>query len=225
MVENVSHTEDGQLLKLTWEDVHEQFKNLIKYAAKQQMENYGADTMMSRQDLEQEGLLKLYDCWEKWCFKENKDMDEFGPIFRKSLFRKVKQSGSTGRALGFVAIDDEDNPLENMLKDENTVDVVEKMHMSEGLEKLRDLLESDISKALLEELVDPSDQTIYNVMIDIERKKMLKSQGHRVNVPKDTTVRMKHIVQTLGITNKQYDAAIEEIRESAHYLHYLGSLG
>ncbi len=45
--------------------------------------------------------------------------------------------------------------------------------MSEGLEKLRDLLESDISKALLEELIDPSDQTIYNVMIDIERKRCL----------------------------------------------------
>ncbi|WIT25861.1 hypothetical protein [Bacillus phage SPO1L1] len=225
MIENVSHTEDGQLLKLTWENVYEQFKNLIKYAAKQQMESYGADTMMSKQDLEQEGLLKLYDCWEKWCFKENKDMDEFGPIFRKSLFRKVKQSGSTGKTLGFVAIDDEDNPLENMLKDENTVDVVEKMHLSEGLEKLRGVLESDTSKALLEELIDPSDQTIYNVIIDIERKKMLKSQGHRVNVPKDTTVRMKHIVQTLGITNKQYDSAIEEIREAAHYLHYLGVLG
>ncbi|WIT26458.1 hypothetical protein [Bacillus phage SPO1L4] len=225
MVENVTYSEDGQLLKLTWEDVYEQFKNLIKFAARQQMENHGADTMMSRQDLEQEGLLKLYDCWEKWCFKENKDMDEFGPIFRKSLFRKVKQSGGTGKALGFVAIDDEDNPLENMLKDENTVDVVEKMHFSEGLKKLKDTLESDISKSLLEEIINPSDQTIYNVLIDIERKKMLKSQGHRVNVPKDTTVRMKHIVQTLGISNKQYDSAIEEIREAAHYLHYLGALG
>nr|P03048.1 RecName: Full=RNA polymerase sigma GP28 factor [Bacillus phage SPO1]CAA24664.1 gp28 [Bacillus phage SPO1] len=210
MVENVTYSEDGQLLKLKWEDVYEQFKNLITFAARQQMENNGADTMMSRQDLEQEGLLKLYDCWEKWCFKENKQMDEFGPIFRKSLFRKVKQSGGTGRALGFVAIDDEDNPLENMLKDENTVDVVEKIHFSEGLEKLKETLESDIAKSLLEELINPSDQTIYNVLIDIERKKMLKSQGHRVNVPKDTTVRMKHIDQTLGISNKQYDSELKK---------------
>ena len=44
---------------------------------------------------------------------------------------------------------------------------------------------------------------------------MLKSQGKRINVPKDRTVRMKHIVRSMGITTKQYDTAIAEIREVA----------
>lgn len=223
MVENTKYAENGQELKLTWEEVHEQFKHLITFAANQQIKGNVVDNMLSKADLEQEGLIKLYECWEKWCFKENKDMDEFGPIFRKSLFRKVKQTGSKGVAT--VTTDDEENPLENLLKDESAIDVVEKMHLSEGLSKLRNMLENDHAKALLEEIVNPSEATIYNVLIDIERKKMLKSQGHRVNIPKDTTVRMKHIVQTLDITEKQYDSAIAEIRSAARYLQELELLG
>ncbi|MNV77081.1 hypothetical protein D3C71_1704760 [compost metagenome] len=54
------------------------------------------------------------------------------------------------------------------------------------------------------------------VWADTKRKEQLKAQGKRVNVPKDNTVRMKHIVRSIGITDKQYDKAIIEIRETAH---------
>jgi hypothetical protein len=202
---------DGQPLKLTWDEVLKQFKNLIKYAAKQQVQNRGTDTMMSAEDLFQEGMIKLYDCWNIWCVGRNKDMDEFAPIFKKSLFRCV-QKGSTNKKPVFVDIEDAEHTLEG-----EKVDVVERMYREEGLKNLSESL-SHVSKLLLEELMEPSPRTLFEVWADIERKKMVKSQGKKVNIPKDNTVRMKHIVRSLGITQKQYDNAMIEIKEKANTL-------
>lgn len=197
---------NGQPLKLTWDEVVEKFKNLVKHAAKQQVQNYGVDNMMSAEDLYQEGMIKLYDCWNIWCVGKNKDMDEFAPIFKTSLYRCV-QKGSTANKPAFIDIED----TENVLKADSE-DTVERMYREEGLQQLAESL-SDVAKALLEELMEPSDRTLFEVWADIERKKMLKSQGKRVNIPKDNTVRMKHIIRSLDITQKQYDVAMLEIRE------------
>lgn len=205
---------NGELeIKLSWEQVVAQFDNLIKFAAKQQVQNYNTDTMMSAEDLYQDGMIKLYDCWQIWCVdkKHNKDMDEFGPIFRKSLFRAMRNKTKKSASPVFIDIED----TENSLKDIGTEDTVERMYREHGIIHLREILTSDISKNLLDELAEPSDRTLFEVWADIKRKEMLKSQGRKVNVPKDNTVRMKHIVRSLGITGKQYDVAIAEIREKA----------
>ncbi len=205
------YANNGQPLKLTWDVVLDQFKNLIKHAAKQQVQNHEVDNMMSAEDLYQEGMIKLYDCWQIWCMGKNKDMDEFGPIFKKSLYRVVQKGSNTNRPT-FVDIED----TANTLKGDNE-DIVERMHRTEGFEALSESL-GDIARRLLEELIEPSDRTIFEVWADIERKKMLKSQGKRVNIPKDTTIRMKHIIRSLQITDKQYDVAMVEIRENAKLL-------
>ena len=210
---NVMLSADGTPLKLTWEMVVEQFENLIKFAAKQQVENYGVDSMMSAEDLYQEGMIKLYDCWRIWCLGKNKDIDEFGPIFRKSLFRAMKKG--TAKKAVFIDLEGEDTTLENMLKDESAEDTIERMYREYGIKHLREMLSSDIAKGLLDELVEPSPRTLYEVWADAKRKEMLKSQGKRVNIPKDNTIRMKHIIRALGITSKQYDVAMAEIREKA----------
>lgn len=202
---------DGQPLKLTWDAVLKQFNNLVKYAAKQQVLNYGVDTMLSAEDLYQEGIIKLYDCWEIWCVDKNKDMDEFAPIFKTSLYRHI-QKGSSSNKPAFVDIED----TAHLLKADE-VDTVERMYREEGFQKLAESL-GHISRMLLDELIDPSPQTLFEVWADIERKKMLKSQGKRVNIPKDNTVRMKHIIRSLDITQKQYDVAMLEIREQAKTL-------
>lgn len=197
-------------LKITWDDALGQFDNLIKFAARQQVENRGSDNSVSAEDLYQEGLVKLWECHQKWCVERNKDMDEFGPIFRKSLFRKVKQ---TRRASGKGNVDLDD--VAPFIQDPNTQDVVHTMHIKESLSNLAGMLSSDISRMVLQELIDPSARTIYEAIADHKRRQMLKSQGKRVNVPKDYTVRMKHIVRSLGITGKQYDNAIIDIRQNA----------
>lgn len=203
-------------MKLDWETVVEKFENLIKFAAKQQIDNnsYGTDSMITAEDLFQEGMLKLYDCWNIWCVdeKNNKDMDEFGPIFRTSLFRLMKNKGrKKGSVPTFIDIED----TENAIMDEGADDTVERLYQEEGITKLRTLLTSDISRRVLDELSDPSANTLFQVWADIKRREMVKSQGKRINIPKDNTVRMKHIIRSLGITEKQCDVAMVEIREKA----------
>lgn len=207
-------SENGQELLLSWDRVLEQFDNLIKYAAKKQVQNYPSDNMISVEDLYQEGIIKLYDCWTIWCVGKNKDMDEFGAIFRKSLFRAVRSKASTPTLNNAVLVDLETTA--NYLKDDSQEDVVERMYRENGIAHLSEMLTSEVAVKILGELAEPSPETLYEVWADIKRKEMLKSQGKRVNVPKDTTVRMKHIIRALGITQKQYDVAIVEIRQKAH---------
>lgn len=202
-------------LKLSWDKVFAQFDNLIKFAAKQQAERCTLDSMICVEDLYQAGVVKLYDCWNKWCVGHNKDMDEFAPIFKKSLYRAIADE-SKPKATSSACINLEDESMENMfISDSTTDDIVEEIYLEEGIRHLREMLTCEISRSLLDELVNPSERTLFEVWADQKRKEMLKSQGKRVNVPKDNTVRMKHIIKSLGITVKQYDTAIYEIREKA----------
>ncbi len=198
-------------IKLTWEQVLDKFDNLIKFAARQQVETRTTDNLVSAEDLYQEGLIKLYDCWKKWCVDpaNNKDMDEFKPIFSTSLFRHMKKY-SINKPMSIDLAD-----ISESVGDPNVEDTVEKLYRQHGLEHLHDMLRSATAKALLDELIEPSCATLFHMQADIRRKEMLKSQGKKVNVPKDTTVRMKHIQRALGITTKQYDLAMYEIRENA----------
>ncbi|AGR47041.1 hypothetical protein SHANETTE_147 [Bacillus phage Shanette] len=200
---------NGEALKLSWDAVVKQFNNLVKYAARQKAQNSTLDGMLSAEDLYQEGMIKLYDCWDKWCVGENKDMDEFAPIFRKSLYRQMDNKGGGSK---FTYIDLED--AFTNIEDSKGYDVVERMYRDNGMEKLKDML-SEISREFLEELIEPSEATLFQVWADTARKNMLKSQGKRINIPKDTTVRMKHIQRALGLTGKQYDNVMQEIREKA----------
>ena len=196
-------------LKITWEQAVAQFDNLIKFAASQQIQNNAVDSSVSAEDLYQEGMIKLYDCWVKWCVERGKDMDEFGPIFRKSLFRRVKQCAGSRKST--MDIDD----AAHFIEDKTIDDPVERMYREDGLDNLRNMLVGETAKLLLEELIQPSERTLFEVWADTQRKEMIKSQGHKANIPKDNTVRMKHIIRALGITTKQYDTAMAEIREKA----------
>lgn len=199
--------------KLSWEQVVEQFKDLIKFAAKQEVQNNPSDTMISVEDLYQEGMMKLYDCWVIWCVGKNKDMDEFGPIFRKSLFRAVKRK----RGTQYNHIDLQD--AVNVITDGTTPeDTIEEMYRNHGISHLREMLSSDVAKRLLDELLEPSERAVWEAWADKARKEMLKSLGKKVNVPKDTRVKVKHIMRAMGISTKQYDMAMLEIREKASFL-------
>ena len=201
-------------IRITWEEAVKQFEPLVKFAAKQQVENYGSDTAVSAEDLYQEGMMKLYDCWLEWVVGKSKAMDEFGPIFRKSLFRAVRRK--RGRALIYVDVSD----AADRIVDTGRVpeDSVERLYQEEGVSTLYNSLDSDMARRLLLELIEPSSKTLYEALADRKRKEMLKSQGKRVNIPKDNTVRMKHIIRALHMTSKQYDACIAEIREKARLI-------
>lgn len=204
----ITLAKDGSPLKLSWDYVYAKYNNLIKFMAGKYAYNNTLDGMVSSEDLYQDGVIKLYDCWVKWCLEHNKDEDEFGPIFKVSLERCM-QKGSR-RKITVVGSEE----VLYMIKDESIKDTVDQMYQDTGLQNLMVSL-SPVAKQLLEELISPSDRTLFEVTADIARKKMLKSQGKKVNIPKDNTVRMKHISRSIGITGKQYDIAMKEIREKA----------
>lgn len=202
----IDHTRSDLLV--TWEQAVVKFENLVKFAAAEEAQKGRLDPMNSAEDLYQLGMIKLYECWTKWCYGQNKNMEEFGCIFKVSLFRVVKQ-----RTVQPFFVDLEDSLTE--LPDSQHVDVVGEIFVTQGIQAIKDLLDNEVAVELFEELLSPSVQTLYEVHADIKRKEMVKSQGKRVNIPQDTTVRMKHIIRSLGITTKQYDTAITQIRESA----------
>lgn len=196
--------------KVSWDQAVEQFENLVKFAAKQEAQKGTLDGMSSAEDLYQIGMIKLYDCWVKWCEdkEQNKGMDEFGPIFRTSLFRAVRK-----RRCQHQYTDLED--ALNNVPDDTYEDFSEEISRKQAVKSIEESLSTSVAKQLFSELLNPSLKTLYEVTADIQRRKMLKSQGKRVNIPKDNTVRMKHISRALNISTKQYDIAIAEIREKA----------
>lgn len=217
-MESLSNSEN-HTLNVTWEDALKQFDNLIKFAASKQISTSYNDSMYTVEDLYQEGLIKLYDCWHKWCFnpENNKDMEEFGAIFKVSLFRAVKKGSNRKKDGGgnFVEIVDlEDSAMENMVGDEGNIDIVEKMYREYGINEICKLL-SPTALELLNEMLNPSAFTLYEVWANSKRKEMLREQGVKVAVPKTNTIKMKHIVKSLGLTTKQYDVAMSEIKEKA----------
>lgn len=210
MSEALVHSATGEQLLLSWEAVLKQFDNLIKFAANKAANNRNLDKMMSKEDLYQEGLMKLYDCWEIWCVGKNKDMNEFGAIFKVSLFRHVNKEAG-GSAINHTDVED----VSFVLADSNQADLATKLYLENGVQIIRESLSTKNARILFEELLEPSDATIYQVYADIARKKCLKAQGQRVHVPSDTTVRMKHIQRAMGISNVAYEKAIKEIRAIA----------
>lgn len=195
-----------QVERLSWEHIVGKFERLIKFAARKRIENNPTDGMISAEDLFQDGMIQLYDSWINYGHKPE---EEFDQLFRASLWRRVKRSGGIQR--NNIDLSD----VSDTLKDENNIDMVEKMYVGHGIEHLKTLLTNPLSIRLVDELTDPSDRTHFEVWADIKRKEMLKSQGKKINVPKDNTIRMKHIIRSLGITTKQYDIAMYEIRQKA----------
>lgn len=193
--------------KVSWEQAFEQFHRLVHYAANTHKRDGIVDTAVCADDLYQEGIIKLYDCWREWCVDKGKDMDEFAPIFRTSLWRAVKRGG--GRQNNYLDIDKAtDKAIDTSSRPEDSID---RLDLEEKLTVLHQHL-SQNARLLLNEIMEPSIRTLFEALADFKRKEMIKSQGKRVNIPKDTSVKMKHIQKSLGFTGKQYDNAILELK-------------
>jgi len=191
---------------LTWEEVVKDFENLVKYAAKNvYMSRSHIDNCVGADDLYQIGMLKLYECFEKY---NHLPKEEFKAIFSKALFRAVKRGAKMSETLD----------LEEALVGEEGYedDYIESLAYKQGLSQLKDMLQSPIAVAILQELIEPSPRTLWEVWADRARKNMLKTNLNKnINLSKTTEVRMKHIKNALGITQKQFDIGISEIRLKA----------
>jgi hypothetical protein len=196
--------EKKKTMSLTWDEVRDQFENLVKFAAKNTyVSRISVDNAVSVEDLYQIGMLKLYDCWDRY---KNLPMDEFKHVFSKTLFRAVRRGAKPGGTVDIEAAATEEPSGD---------DFTDAIGVTEGLSDLKNALNSPIAYAILCELTDPSPRTLWEVWADRARKECVRSQGKNINVPKTNEVRMKHIRQALRITQKQFDLGIAEIRTKA----------
>jgi hypothetical protein len=205
---------------LAWDDVKDKFENLVKFAAKQvyNTRNYSShsvDNSVGIEDLYQIGMMKLYDCWLRYS---KLPMGEFKSVFSAALFRAVRRGAKPS-----MTIDLEDAVMEVESKSEEP-DLVESIYFREGLQQLKSLLETPIARAIFQEIIEPSPRTIWEVWADKARKNVLKQQGKEINLSKTSEVRMKHIRNSLHITQKQFDLGISEIRRKAREAFHLGEL-
>lgn len=180
--------------------------NYIKYAAKSVATSTSMDSSLSAEDLYQEGVLLLCQCYDKY---KQKDEQEFGMLFKASLWRHIRKKAN--KASVFTV------DIEEAYDLGYTEDNVEKMFMEYGMKQLSELLENEpVASAILKELIEPSPRTIWEMKMDTARKEMIKSQGKKVNVPQNNKVKMVHIKRALGITQKHFDNGILKVREVAN---------
>lgn len=188
--------------KLEWDFVYKKFVNLVKHAAKEvylDRANY-IDQSLSVEDLYQIGVIKLYDIYEKY---NHLPIEEFKMLFTTSLYRAIKDAAKPRR----------ENDLETALLTTGEAPTYEVESGYERMaEEIRDNLDSDIAVAVLCEIINPSPKTLWHSWADRARKMCLRDQGKKVNLPRKAEVKYKHIRDSLGITSKQFDNAIKEIK-------------
>jgi len=193
---------------LTWEEVRESFENLVKYAAgKTYREKSNMDNAVGADDLYQLGMIKLYECWQKYSHLPKQ---EFKAIFSTALFRAVRRGAKNGLTLDLE---------EALVGEEGQVDdYIEKLQFKEALGQLKHSLQSPIAVAILQEMIEPSPRTVWEAWADGARKKELKiNQKKNFNLSKNAEVKMKHIRVALQVTQKQFDLGIAEIRKTASF--------
>lgn len=189
-----------------WELVKEEFLPIIKRASYQAYRNqmykelyYDAD------DLIQIALIKLEECYEKYS---DKPMDEFKSLTYVSIKRELWNNCKS---------DTHVFPLEESHSNKAvTLSVnAEDFEINDKIQKLVSMLKRETAKLVLKELLNPSEKTINIAKADIEEKQKQADAGKNVRVPRTLDIKQKYIRESLGLTPKQFDKAIKEVRDKA----------
>lgn len=168
-----------EMTGLTWEKVYEEFNKLIRYAANDVAFQYKT-TYQSSEDLYQDGLIILYNCLEKYS---DKSLEEFGAIFRTSLWRgqrknaKVEMVESMRLAehlpakCGKVGVTTDDETNETA----SSIDIEGQMFENETFNRI--IGNDESCRIVLNELVNPSERTLWEQKMDYARKQRTGYQG------------------------------------------------
>lgn len=201
----MSEAVSNKVLELDFNEVFAGINNYIKYAAKNVASSSNMDGSLSAEDLYQEGVLLLVQCYNKY---KQKEQQEFNALFKASLWRHIRKKANR---VSIITVD-----IEEAYDLGYTEDNVEKMFMEYGMKQLMELLcEEPVAMAILKELIEPSPRTLWEMKMDTARKETLRAQGKKVNVPQNNKVKMLHIKRSLGITQKHFDLGILKVREVA----------
>lgn len=182
--------------RLDWDSVYDKFVNYIKFAASSVYNQFQTE---SAEDLFQEGQLMMYRCW---LLYGNKPIEEFGPIFKASLWRKLREvSGKKHHPTV-----DFDTLIEAGAEPGYEKDMDVEIDESERFHKLVDMLsDQPIALTILKEFIAPGDRTLWEAQMERARKEMLQNQNYAVVVPSSIQPTKKTIRRGMEISMAKFD--------------------
>lgn len=182
--------------RLDWDSVYDKFVNYIKFAASSVYNQFQTE---SAEDLFQEGQLMMYRCW---LLYGDKPVEEFGPIFKASLWRKLREvSGKKHHPTV-----DFDTLTEAGAEPGYEKDMDAEIDESERLHKLVDMLsDQPIALTILKEFIAPGDRTLWEAQMERARKEMLQNQNYAVVVPSSVQPTKKTIRRGMEISMAKFD--------------------
>lgn len=179
---------------LDWDEQLSKFDNYIKFASKQVVSNMTSSCFYGADDLYQEGLLLLWQCFERY---QSKGEEEFQYLFKSSLWRLLRSKANKS------SVDSVD--IEEVFDIGYSEDSLEEMYEEYRMKQVQDLLVGNPTAiSILNELLNPSKVTVEECDKDMARKEMLKSQGIWVNTSTSVEVRPIHIQRALKLTEEMY---------------------
>ena len=186
---------------LNFNEIYKELTNYIKFASKQVfLQN--KNTVVSAEDLYQEGLLLLCECFKKYS---DKDKTEFLTIFKTSLWRKLRDICFKKSC---VCLD-----LELAYDLGYTQDIVNDIYEEYKLKQIAELLKDDIiALTILKEFINPSKRTIWEAQMELNRKEMLKLQGSRNTAPRMVKIKSTHIKNAMGIKGTEFKKSYDLVK-------------
>lgn len=191
---------------MNWDTQYKKLNNYIKYVAGQVVSGLPS-AMMSAEDLYQEGLILLYNCFEKYKFKTEK---EFHAIFKASCWRLLKGFCYKKKELQQVDLD----TVYDLGYDDNAIiDMYEEFRIQQVVE----LLAGDQTAInILKEIISPSEKTVYEMQMDYYRKECLKAQGKKSCVPSEMEIKPVILRKSLGLTEKEFSTAFKKLQSEVY---------
>lgn len=194
--------------RLPWDTIYEKFINLIKFAASSVFNTFKT---IETEDLFQEGQLILYKCWIMYG---DRDESQFSSIFKASLWRKLREL--SGKKHHFTVDFDTlaENGEEPGYENDFDLQIDDEEKLTRLAEKLR---ENPIALTILREFLNPSERTLWEIKMEIARKKTLKNQNYRVVIPTTISPSKKTIQRGMDISkvlfNKEFELLKEAVKE------------
>lgn len=194
--------------RLNWEDQYKKLNNYIKYVAAAvapglKSSSLGAD------DLYQEGLILLYNCYEKYSAKPE---PEFQSLFKSSLWRKLK--GMCYKKKEFVTVDVDE--VFNL----GTCETLDVLYERNRVSEVKDLIrKSPDALRIFEQFLQPSKEVVFEAEMDFNRKEFLKLQGLKKSSPSEVRIKPEFIRRGLKMKVGQFKEAFKLLQEAVYLVY------
>ena len=198
--------------RLPWEEVHEKYVNYIKFAASSVYNQFQTE---NAEDLFQEGQLMMYKCW---LLYGNKPWEEFGPVFKASLWRRLREVSGKKRH----STVDFDTLTELGSEPGYEKDLDAEIDENDRLHQLVELLaDQPIALTILKEFISPGDRTLWEAQMEHARKTTLQNQNYAVIVPNSIQPSKKTIRRGMEISMAKFDEHFNILKNAMRQVYHL----